>query len=100
MVNIMSSIIPLSRSDKFISISDVGFDKEGNGIYSDECFYAVLADTTVSEFKKTHCLARGYEPGTKKIFFKSNKFIADESQTMRDLNESGYLVLFLGPNIG
>ena len=96
----MSSVIPLSRSDKFIAISDVGFDKEGNGVYSDEYFYAVLADTTVSEFKKTHCLARGYEPDTKKIYFKINRFIADENQTMKDLNEPIYMVLFLGPNLG
>lgn len=96
----MSSIIPLSRDDKFIAISDVGFDAEGNGVYSDEFFYAVLADTKVSDFKTAHCLARGYEPATKKIYFKINRFIADENQTMRDLNESGYLVLFLGPSLG
>lgn len=96
----MSSVIPLSRNDKFIAISDVGFDKEGNGVYSDEFFYAVLSDTTVSEFKKIHCLSRGYEPDTKKIYFKNNRFIANETQTMKDLNESGYMVLFLGPNLG
>ena len=98
-INIMSSIIPLSRNDKFISISDVNFDKEGNGVYSEEFFYAVLADTKVSEFKEAHCKAREYDPATKKIYFKINRFIADENQTMRELSESGYLVLFLGPSL-